>query len=166
MQLWRGKDSAGSSEDSTGPGVLRVADVRRVAMGLLARREHSTLELHRKLALRKFPEALINEALAGLADENLLCDERFTEEYVRSYARRGQGPLKIRNSLKLKGIDAQRADRFLFDGSLDWQALAEAARSRRFGDTIPVEFPERARQARFLQQRGFDHEQVRRAARL
>lgn len=147
-------------------GVLRVEDVRRVAAGLLAHREHSTVELQRKLTQRRFPDSLIDEALIGLKADNLLSDERFASEYVRSFAGRGQGPLKIRSGLLRRGIEPQRADRLLYSGERDWQALANDARTRRFGNTIPVDFKERARQARFLQQRGFDHDQARRAARL
>ncbi|MEL7447896.1 MAG: regulatory protein RecX [Pseudomonadota bacterium] len=160
-----GDDEEGINVDDD-RGALKLDDVRRVAMGLLARREHSTLELRRKLERRRFPDGLIEEALAGLATDNLLSDERFAEEYVRSYAGRGQGPLKIRNGLAARGIEPQRADRLLYSSGHDWQALAEDARRRRFGSVIPPEYKERARQARFLQQRGFDHEQARSAAHL
>jgi len=34
-------------------------------------------------------------------------------------------------------------------------------RSKRFGDAMPEDFKERARQARFLQYRGFTSEQIR-----
>ncbi len=164
-----GEDEEGTAQnanDDAGHGVVSLDDVRRVAMGLLARREHSTLELRRKLGRRRFPDTLIEEALAGLATDNLLSDERFAEEYVRSYAGRGQGPLKIRHGLVARGIEPQRADRLLYNADHDWQALAEEARRRRFGSVIPAEYKERARQARFLQQRGFDHEQARSAAHL
>ena len=160
-----GDDEEGISQDGE-RGALRLDDVRRVAMGLLARREHSTLELRRKLERRRFPDALVEEALVSLATDNLLSDERFAEEYVRSYAGRGQGPLKIRHGLVARGIEPQRADRLLYNADHDWQALAEDARRRRFGGVIPAEYKERARQARFLQQRGFDHEQARSAAHL
>ncbi|MEM9057270.1 MAG: regulatory protein RecX [Pseudomonadota bacterium] len=160
-----GADDTVRQDDDDGEA-LREVDVRRVAIGLLARREHSTLELARKLELRRFPETLIDEALARLADDGLLSDERFAEEFVRSRVGRGPGPRKIRHELKARGIDAAHADRLLYGDSHDWQALAEAARRRRFGNGVPAEFPERARQARFLQQRGFDPEHARGAAGL
>jgi regulatory protein len=45
----------------------------------------------------------------------------------------------------------------------DWVAVAREARRRRFGVSPPGDYPERARQARFLQYRGFSHEQIRAA---
>ena len=40
---------------------------------------------------------------------------------------------------------------------------AAAARRKRFGAALPKDMPERARQARFLQQRGFTMEDIRKA---
>ena len=51
----------------------------------------------------------------------------------------------------MRGLDAQ------------WDELARAVRSRRFGETLPATRDERARQARFLEQRGFAAEHIRAA---
>ena len=42
----------------------------------------------------------------------------------------------------------------------DWFELAREVRIRKFGNAMPAEFPEKARQMRFLQFRGFESEQV------
>ena len=70
----------------------RSLDIRRAALGLLARREHSRTELLRKL-LRRFPEklALIKEELGALSEEGLQSDRRLAEVYVRSRAAQGRG---------------------------------------------------------------------------
>ncbi|MDZ7750001.1 MAG: RecX family transcriptional regulator [Halofilum sp. (in: g-proteobacteria)] len=44
----------------------------------------------------------------------------------------------------------------------DWDQRASAAARRRFGTTPPGDWDERARRARFLQQRGFPADVVRR----
>jgi regulatory protein len=54
-----------------------AADVRRVAMDLLARREHSVLELTRKLQARGFEPQLVDAALQQLVADGLLSDARF-----------------------------------------------------------------------------------------
>jgi regulatory protein len=46
---------------------------------------------------------------------------------------------------------------------VDWAATARELRRRRFGVSPPGDYPERARQARFLQYRGFTAEQIRAA---
>ena len=45
----------------------------------------------------------------------------------------------------------------------DFAALAKATRSRKFGPEIPKDRKERARQARFLQYRGFSNDHIRAA---
>ena len=51
----------------------------------------------------------------------------------------------------------------LADAGTDWPELARAVREKRFGAGAPADFRERARQARFLQYRGFTADQVRQA---
>jgi regulatory protein len=127
---------------------------------LLARREHSRLELERKLRARGFDDIAIGDTLDSLEGEGSLADERFAESFVRSRAARGQGPVRIRMELVERGIDAAQAAQRLRAAELDWHALARRARSKRFGESPPKEYAERARQARFLQYRGFDADQV------
>ncbi len=64
--------------------------VRLKAMDLLARREHSVVELLEKLGQR-FPDqaALMEEVVAGLRAEGLQSDRRFAESYARLRLDRG-----------------------------------------------------------------------------
>ena len=41
---------------------------------------------------------------------------------------------------------------------VDWLKLAVTARTKKYGDTIPSEQKDKARQLRFLQYRGFDRD--------
>ena len=45
-------------------------------------------------------------------------------------------------------------------GAREWIVRAQVARSKRFGEIPPLEFADRARQARFLAGRGFNRSQV------
>lgn len=132
------------------------------ALKLLARREHSVLELRRKLEQRGCEEAPLEAVLERLGAERLLSDRRFAESYVRGRAERGYGPLRIRAELRERGIDAALADGPLGETG-DWTERARAARRKRFGSAVPADYREKARQMRFLQQRGFDGEQIRAA---
>lgn len=84
-----------------------MTEVRRAAMDLLARREHSRAEIVAKLQ-QKLPELVqhFDEVLDQLEQDGLLSDERFAEAYVRYRRSRGFGPLLIRQELRGKGIDA------------------------------------------------------------
>lgn len=130
-------------------------------MDLLASREHSAVELRRKLTDRGFDSAAVEDALLALAREGLLSDRRFTESYVNSRTQKGVGPLRIRAELHERGIGNELIAEFLDERDRSWHAVARAAHRKRFGETPPRDFRERARQARFLQQRGFTAEQIR-----
>ena len=98
-----------------------------------------------------------------LAAEDYLSDERLAEVVVRSRQRRGYGPMRIRKELQQKGLADEAIERWSDVGSRDWLAEAERVRQKRFGGHPPSSFAERARQARFLQQRGFTYEQIQQA---
>ena len=122
------------------------------ALRLLARREHSRAELARKLASEGSLEEIAS-VLDQLEQAGLLSDRRFAEALVFSRAARF-GAARLRHDLKARGVaEASIA------GALPQDAEAEAARARevwrrKYG-TAPADRADYARQARFLQQRGF-----------
>ena len=150
MQRSKPKPDSGPAADA--------AAARSRAVQLLAAREHSALELRHKLGDRGFPLQVVDTVLAQLAADGLQSDARFVEQYVRSRVRRGFGPVRIRAELRERGIgEALIAPQL---DAWDWAAQAEGARCKRFGGGVPREWKERARQARFLQMRGFGSEHM------
>lgn len=135
-------------------------EIRKKAMDLLSRREHSAEELRRKLKSRDFDDSAIQDALRKLQSEGLQSDIRYTESYVRQRYEAGMGPLKIRFELRQKGIDDAIVETFLDPISDRWEESMMEQRARRFGETIPRDHAERMKQARFLQNRGFSPESV------
>ena len=131
---------------------------RHAAMDLLARREHSCTELRRKLAARDYPEDEVDAAVSGLAAEGLASDARFAEAFVAARVRRGQGPRRIQRELDARGVDPQLGVAPL--NRVDWPEMVRAARVKKFGPGRPDDYKERARQARFLEYRGFTGEQI------
>ena len=142
------------------------AGCKRTAVELLARREHSRLELERKLSARGFPDGVIGPALDSLERSGTLAATRFTESFIRSRLAKGQGPVRIRTELAERGVADEQVSELLHGAEVDWLATARAVRSKRFGPEPPRDFRERARQARFLQYRGFTADQVRAALEL
>jgi regulatory protein len=136
---------------------------RHIALDLLARREHSEVELRRKLADREVSPDDIDVTLAALRREGLLSDERFIGSFLGSQVRRGHGPVWIRGELEKRGIAASEVAAALAATEHDWTALARDLRQRRFGPAPPADYKEKARQMRFLQYRGFTPDQVRAA---
>jgi regulatory protein len=140
-------------------------ELRQAALALLARREHSTFELARKLRTRGFSQSDLDPVLSSLQANGLLSDERFVEMFVRSRISRGQGPLKIRAELRERGIADGLIEAYLDDSAESWGTRAEEARAKRFGKEKPNDQREWGRQARFLGQRGFEGEVIRRLLR-
>jgi len=153
--------------------------LRNKALDLLARREHSVAELHRKLhayvdggnrgrarggAMRPRPDPeSIDEVLNDLQNEGLVSDARFTEAFVRYRANNGYGPQRIQAELRERGVSEKMQAAYLDFGDPQWFERAMKARCKRFGEGNPKDFKERARQARFLQYRGFTTDQAREA---
>ena len=50
--------------------------------------------------------------------------------------------------------------RCLESGAIDWLALAEAARQKKFGKGVPKDDQNKAKQSRFLYGRGFSSDEV------
>lgn len=140
--------------------------VRRAAMNLLARREHSFHELLEKLTAR-FPDysrdAVVLPELVRLRDENLQSDSRFAEAWVNYRAARGFGPLKIAAELHPRKLERELLNAALYLKGPDWEQKCLEALQRKFRARGKPAPEERARWQRFLMQRGFDQEQIRAA---
>jgi regulatory protein len=150
------------------PSNSSTADAKAVeaaAVRLLARREHSIEELRRKLLAKGYPSETIEPVIQKLAGKRLVSNERFTSSFVHHHAKRGQGPVRIRAELRQQGIADSQVEDALRSAEIDWVQLAREVRRRKFGATAPRSLGERAKQARFLQYRGFDAEQLRAAFR-
>ncbi len=136
--------------------------VRAAALALLARRDYFSAELGRRLIERGFDLQATAEALAALTAERLLDDARCLERFVAYRAERGQGPLRIALDLRAQGAPAELIAPALEAGA-DWRARAREVRRRKFGVAAPAGWTEKARQARFLQYRGFSSDDIRAA---
>ena len=132
---------------------------RAAAVALLARRDFASAELRAKLCSKGFEEAAAGQVIAELVARGVLDDRRFAEDYVNWHARRGQGPIRIAAQLRRCGLPEELVDAALASGP-DWHALARRARSAKFGRQPPATWADKARQARFLQYRGFSSDHI------
>jgi len=139
-----------------------IRTVRVAAMDYLSRREHATQELFQKLLAKEdYTADEISEALARLAEQGLLSDERFTEAFIHQRINRGSGPLKIRSELRQKGVSDAMIGSLLNEHDQQWQENALAVRLKKYGLEPPDDLKETMRQTRFLQSRGFTTEHIR-----
>jgi regulatory protein len=103
----------------------------------------------------------VDAVLDGLGVEGLQSDRRFAECLVRVRIGRGYGPLRILAELGRHGIAEDSFCEFFNRNDPRWVERIKRVRLRRFGAQWPEDPVEQARQARFLQQRGFTDEQIR-----
>ena len=121
------------------------------------RREHSKLELFKKLQLMGYDDDIINSSISKLVKQSYQSDNRFAEGFMLMRFNQGKGPIKIALELKMRGIKT-------FDlSAFDWFQLAKEIRQKKFGDASSLEYKEIAKQKRFLQSRGFNLDQINQA---
>ena len=138
-----------------------LVKARHKAMDLLARREHTRKELVHKLTIRDFPEDVIETVVDRLSEQNLQSDDRFTEAFVNMRRKKGQGPVRILNDLQERGVSSILQEEHVDSRDEIWGEMITQVRLKKFGSTLPKEFTERAKQARFLQYRGYTSDQIR-----
>ena len=136
------------------------AAIRRVAMDLLARRDHGRVELTRKLRQRGAPLELIEPALDRLTEQGLLCEARYLENFIGYRARSGSGPARIREELLQRGLPREAVEHALRDSGIDWRLQLHNTWQRKFAGHLPSDARERAQQSRFLTYRGYPMEQI------
>jgi regulatory protein len=139
-----------------------VISLRQRALNYLSRREHSRYELQRKLAAFAEEGDDNTEEVSALLDDfqkrGWLSDERFAEQVV--HARKSRfGSMKIAHELREKGVDDGLVANAV-DGVDDFQN-AKNVWQKKFG-IAPASREVWAKQARFLQSRGFSFDVIKR----
>jgi regulatory protein len=132
--------------------LAKTVSLRERALGYLIRREYSRQELHRKL----LPYAG-EEDLDGLLDEfskrGWLSDARYVDQMV--HARKGKyGSLKVAHELRAQGVAEELVDKAVKEIRSEELETARNLWRKKFG-AQPESREDWAKQARFLQSRGF-----------
>jgi regulatory protein len=132
------------------------------AVVLLSRRDFCSRELAETLIDQGFEPATVRGVVDALIERGFVNDERYAQQYVALHAERGQGPLRIERELSQLGVAPALIEAALSAG-IDWSQRARELRIRRFGLALPGGWPAKAKQARFLQYRGFSNDHIRAA---
>ena len=133
------------------------------ALRYLSAREHSRLELARKLVRYAQESDDVEALLDALEAAKLLSQARFSESLVHRRAARF-GNNRILSELQSHGIDADALDGIKAGLTEDETARASEVWRKKFGRPA-ADAAERAKQMRFLQQRGFSHRAIQAAMR-
>ncbi|WKJ89306.1 regulatory protein RecX [Methylomonas montana] len=141
--------------------IERRQQIEAVCLRLLARREHSRRELLDKLALRGFNRDEVEPVIAEMAEQNWQNDQRYAECYVRQRIQSGYGPIRLRYELQQRGINDADLDAQAEEQG-GWQNLLLDVYLGKYGDEKSLPQNEWLKRSRFLQQRGFSGEMIKR----
>jgi regulatory protein len=129
------------------------------ALRYLAGREHSRLELERKLARFGEDADEIRRVLDELTARGFISEQRVVESVL--YQRAGKlGSARVLSELRAKGLSPEALESAAETLHASEQERARAVWRKKFG-VLPTDAAERARQMRFLAARGFAGEIVR-----
>lgn len=143
-----------------GPG---QPSLKARALRLLALREHSRLELERKLREHENQPGELAAALDALQAKGFINDERVADSVL--HRRAGKlGTARVKAELQAKGLDATVVQAAVEELRATELQRAQTVWKKKF-DHPATDAAERARQMRFLSARGFTGEVVRRVIR-
>ena len=126
---------------------------------MLARREHSRVELQNKLTKKGFPQEQVERALEQLVASNLQSDQRFLEDFVRSRVLKGNGPLRISQELRQRGIEDGLSR--IEEQAIDWEEVATRTYTKKYRSSEIADAHERAKRMRYMQSKGFSGDIIR-----
>ena len=127
---------------------------------MLARREHSRVEIMQKLRAKDYDEKVCLAQLQKFIDNNIQSDTRYIDVYVRSAYNKGNGPNVIKQSLATQEIDEYELSECINQSQFNWFELASQVREKKFGQSLPCDFKDIQKQKRFLLYRGFEHAHI------
>ncbi len=138
-----------------------ASDLFARALRILARRDHSEVELRQKLERYGFSAAVVDEVIERCYSYNYLDDERYAQAKSREMLRNGHGVgPKILLELRRRGIKESLAQTALQDASNEFPAeeVFRQQLERRFTnfDYAVASDKERQRLVSYFQRRGFD----------
>ena len=151
--------------------------LRWLAFYYLSRREYGKAELKQKLIDKEQDPNKIDALLDEFEEKGYQSDYRTTLMLIRESIRKGRGrghikqefyrkkiamPDNIDELIDMANTESEEFSEFIDDSvdnlveGVDWLKLAVTARTKKYGDDIPTEQKDKAKQLRFLQYRGFN----------
>jgi regulatory protein len=131
-----------------------------LALNLLSRRDHSEVELRRKLSPKGFSAAALDETMTRLKDAGYLDDRRFAQSFAEAAIRNGRGyGFRLRLELSRRGIPDEVIEDTLaaLDAEYDEITTLSELMARKFEGFDPQQAEERQKRRviSYFQRRGF-----------
>lgn len=134
--------------------------IRRAALLMLARRDHSQHEITQKLIKKGYAKNDIEPIIQALVEKGWINDWHFAEHYLHAKKQKGYGPERIKQEMQIKGIPQEIIAELIHLTDNTWQAMIHAVWKKHFNCQNPKDFKIRVKQMRFFQYRGFTQDQI------
>ncbi|EQC1412974.1 regulatory protein RecX [Providencia rettgeri] len=139
---------------------MQLDELYHHAVTLLARKDYATGEMRRMLNSLANEPVDVDTVILKLKEYNYLNDERIAENLLSRLLKKQYGLTRIRLEIRQKGIESDVIENVLNSLDIDWFEMASESRIKKFGEAIPIEPKEKARQIRYLQSRGFSMDMI------
>jgi len=126
------------------------------ALNSLTRREHSVWELKNKLKQKGYSDLDAANAVEECQRLGYQSDDRFAELLCRSRIMQGYGPVRIKQELAAKGINAEMIEHVLdHEAEESWLERAFTVANKKCQAWASLSWDEQQKLKRFLLYRGF-----------
>lgn len=136
-----------------------LPSAKKKTLDLLLKMDQSEKELRRKLALKYYPETVIDEAVSYVKKYNYINDERYAKNYV-SYRSGGKSKKQVKMELQLKGIDKEKVEELVSESFDEEEALVKLIK-KKIGFKTALDRTEMRKLMAYLYRRGFEGELIR-----
>lgn len=143
------------------------------AVQLLAQRNHSSVELKKKLSAfytKKLADnqhdfsddaaIQIDEVIQYCISHHWLDDETYINQYIDMSVRKGCGKNRIIMELKQRGLDANLVLSVISRKDIDWEELAILQLMKKFPITNKNDIQQKAKIFQFLLYKGFNQSEI------
>lgn len=130
-----------------------IEGVRRSAFWHLSRRDHSQAELLKKLQRKTDNQEWIDTVINECLNFNYLNDQRFAESFLRSAQNKGHGLTRIKQDLKIKGINESLIKQTVESNEFDYVNAAQCLLDNKFNEAIVTQYLKQKAMG-FLQAKG------------
>lgn len=122
---------------------------------LLSKRDYTCQELSNKLRLKGYDPDLFAAILDEFQQKGFINDYRFAENFINWRRQKGYGPYRVKQELEKRGIPRDLIAELIDMTDNAWAYQAKLIWQKHFKNALPNDLKTRAKQIRFLQNRGF-----------
>ncbi len=136
-------------------------NIHQIALNYLARSEHTRLTLREKLLRKSFTQQSVESVLDILIEQGFLNEQRFCEAFIQKRIKQGYGPVRITAECHQYGLSKEIIFSQLPQDEEFWLVAIQKVLQKKFRANHQPK--EQLRKIRYLQYRGFTHDQIKMA---